>query len=76
MCVCVCMGVCGHAQCILFLKEILYSLLKPSGIKPEWSTVPAYPSLMCFFNRVILTGLTVWIDSRKGLFIFFFFFFI
>ena len=43
---------------LLLLSIPFFILFKKSGIdkSTEWSTIPACPSLMCFFNRVDTEG--------------------
>ena len=61
-------GICYYA--FIYKKKIIVSvhsfflnIFKKSGIdkSTEWSTIPACPSLMCFFNR----GDTEGTDSSK-----------
>ena len=52
-------GICCYAFLYIFLFLLLFSIplyiytFLKSGIdkSTEWSTIPACPSLMCFFNR-------------------------
>ena len=50
-----------------FCPFLFYTFFFKSGIdkSTEWSTIPACPSLMCFFNR----GDTEGTNSSKGLFL-------